>query len=205
MTRKKPLIVGLTGSIGMGKSTVAKTFARLGAAVLCADQIVHDLLAPGGAAVRKVAKLCPESLVRDHIDRKKLGAAVFQAPQKLQSLEAILHPLVWKARNAFIKQARREGKEVVLLEIPLLFETGADALCDVTICVTAPSAIQKERVLKRKNMSPQKFRAILKQQMPDRDKRRRANIVLRTDLGLAQMRKDVKHIWATLGREPNDA
>lgn len=193
------IILGLTGSIGMGKSTAAKMLAAMGCAVHCSDEAVHALLGPGGAAVKKVARIFPTSLRGDRIDRKRLGREVFGDPAKLRRLEAIVHPLVTRARERFLRQARREKFAVAVLDIPLLFETGLDQVCDATLCVTAPRAVQKERVLKRKGMSAEKFRAVLTQQLPDREKRARADYVVRSDRGRAAMRAALKEVLWELG------
>ena len=195
---KRPLIIGLTGGIGMGKSTAAEILRRSGLPVHNADHVVHGLLKRGGAAVARVARLCPESLKRGGIDRKILGAVVFHQPDKLAALERILHPLVRQAEKGFLHQARRMGKRAVVLEIPLLFETGAESRCDVTICVTAPKAVQRERVMQRPGMTAARLRSILARQMPDSERRRRADYVVRTGADIVTLRKDLLSILADL-------
>lgn len=176
-------ILGLTGSIGMGKSTAAAMFRRDGIAVHDADAAVHDLLRRGGAAVPAVAKAFPEAVRDGAVDRKALGALVFGRPEALRRLEAILHPLVRRRMRRFLQQAGRRGDRLVVLDIPLLFETGGERFCDAVAVVSAPRLIQRQRVLARPGMTPEKFAAILAAQMPDREKRRRADWVVPTGLG----------------------
>lgn len=176
-------ILGLTGSIGMGKSTAAAMFRRDGIAVHDADAAVHDLMRRGGAAVPAVAKAFPEALRDGAVDRKVLGALVFGKPEALRRLEAILHPLVRRRMRRFLQQAGRRGDKLVVLDIPLLFETGGERFCDAVAVVSAPRLIQRQRVLARPGMTPEKFAAILAAQMPDREKRRRADWVVPTGLG----------------------
>jgi dephospho-CoA kinase len=193
--KKRPLILGLTGSIGMGKSAAAKIFQGLGLPVYNADEAVHELLRRGGKAVKPVARLFPATLKKGAIERRALGREVFSASAKLRRLEKILHPLERRAERAFLLKARKRGAKAAVLEIPLLFETKADARCDLTLCVTASPAVQKERVMKRPGMTAAKFRAILKRQMPDREKRRRADVVVDTTKGLAATRRQVLRLW----------
>ncbi|MDR6293688.1 dephospho-CoA kinase [Inquilinus ginsengisoli] len=176
-------ILGLTGSIGMGKSTAAAMFRRDGIAVHDADAVVHDLLRRGGAAVPAVEAAFP-GVVRDGaVDRRALGAQVFGDPAALRRLEAILHPLVRRRLRRFLRQAGRRGDALVVLDIPLLFETGGERFCDGVAVVSAPRLLQRQRVLARPGMTTEKFAAILAAQMPDRDKQRRADWVVPTGLG----------------------
>lgn len=195
---KRPLVIGLTGSIGMGKSTAAKILGSFDLPVFCADTAVHALLAPGGKAVKPAARLFPGAAKDRGIDRKALGREAFASAAKLQRLEKILHPLVRRAEKEFINKAKKSKTPAVVLEIPLLFETGADKLCDVTLCVSAPRTVQKKRVLGRAGMTPARFRAILKRQMPDRTKRRRADFVVGTGKGYADTRRQLQRIVAVL-------
>jgi dephospho-CoA kinase len=188
------LIVGLTGSIGMGKSTAASILKSFGLPVHNADQAVHALLEKGGKAVRPVAKIFPEAVKNNAIDRAVLGKMVFGKPAQLKKLEKILHPLVVNAERAFIKQAKRDGLAAVVLEIPLLFETGAEKRCDITICVSAPKAVQKARVLKRKGMTAARFKAILARQMPAAEKCRRADFVVGTGISRANTKRQLQSI-----------
>ena len=191
---KSPLIIGLTGSIGMGKSTAAKILARMGLPIYSADAVVHSLLGPNGRAVTKVGKLFPTARRGAQIDRKKLGALVFGQPTLRCQLEAILHPMVREEEKKFLAAARKAKAPAVVLEIPLLFETGAEARCDLVLVVTAPKAIQQARVLKRRGMTAAKFKAILKAQLPDADKRRRADYVIKTGKGLADTRRQLVEV-----------
>lgn len=177
------IIIGLTGSIGMGKSLTAAMLRRLGGAVHSADAVVHRVLAAGGDAVPAVAAQFPQAHVQHAIDRKILGSLVFGQPEKLRRLEAILHPIVRQAEQEKIAQARAAGKKFIVLDIPLLFETGAEQRCDATISVTAPASVQRRRVLARPDMTPGKFAQILAAQMPDAEKRHRATYVVHTGYG----------------------
>lgn len=190
---KKPMIIGLTGSIGMGKSTAAKILRKMGLPIYSADKAVHDLLRKNGAAVKPVARLFPATLKNNAIDRRKLGREVFGVPAKLRKLEKILHPLVRKEEQKFLRQNHRAAG--VVLEIPLLFETAGEKRCDFVLVVTAPRKIQQARVMMRANMTPQKFRAIVKQQMPDSEKRRRADLVINTGKGLADTKRQLLKWW----------
>jgi len=185
----------------MGKSTCGRMLTRLGLPVLSADKIVHDLLAQGGVVEKKVAALYPQVCGKNGISRKKLASLVFSNPQIIAWLESLLHPLVFKACRAFIRQATQAGAPAVVLEIPLLFETGFDAACDVVVCASARAAVQKERVMKRAHMTVQKFRAVRRKQMSDTEKRKRADYVIRTDQGFAQARLQILTVWADIQRK----
>jgi dephospho-CoA kinase len=177
------IVVGLTGSIGMGKSTAATLLRRLGIPVYDADRAVHQLLARGGAAVPAVAARFP-AVVRDGaVDRATLGHIVFADPAQLRALEAILHPLVLVAQRRFLAAQARRRTRLVVLDIPLLFEAGSDRHCAAALVVSAPSFIQVQRVLRRPGMTAEKFAGIRAKQMPDREKRRRADVVIPTGLG----------------------
>ncbi|MDP9128565.1 MAG: dephospho-CoA kinase [Pseudomonadota bacterium] len=189
--RPKMLVIGLTGGIGMGKSTAARILSRLGFPVYHADRAVHDLLGKHGKAIPAVRRAFPESLRGGAISRKLLGRIVFDDPAKLRQLENILHPLVQEAERSFLREMRRAKVRAVFLEIPLLFETGAEARCDAVLCVTAPRAIQKARVLSRRGMTEVRLRAILKRQLPDLQKRRRADYIIHTGKGLADTRRQL--------------
>jgi dephospho-CoA kinase len=176
-------ILGLTGSIGMGKSTAASMLRALGLPVHDADAAVHALLTKGGKAVAAVERAFPGVVKDGAVDRKALGARVFGKPTELKKLESILHPLVRKAERAFLQQCRQKRHDVVVLDIPLLFETGGEKRCDGVVVVTAPQFLQSQRVMKRPGMTEARFRQILGSQMPDAEKRRRADWVVDTGLG----------------------
>ncbi len=195
---KGPVILCLTGSIGMGKSETARMFRRLGVPVFDADAAVHALLAKGGAAVKPVAAAFPGVEKAGAIDRKALGAKVFDNPPALRSLEGILHPLVHACERAFVSQARRRRAPVVVLDIPLLFETGGEHRCDYVAVVSAPKIVQRYRVLRRPGMTGDRLSRVLGQQMPDREKRKRADFVIRTGNGKAFALRQVKRIIRTV-------
>ena len=177
------IILGLTGSIGMGKSTAANMLRRLGVPLFDADAVVHRLLAPGGAAVRQVEAAFPG--VRDEaggIDRQRLGQRVFGQPEALRRLEAILHPMVRTAEKGFVARARGRREPLVVLDIPLLFETGSTGRCDFVLVVSAPPRLQRARVMRRPGMSAGRFAGIMRAQLPDPEKRRRADFVVVTAL-----------------------
>ena len=178
------ILVGLTGSIGMGKSTAAQALKRLGLPVHDADAVVHRLLAPGGRAVAAVLVAFPDVGTPDgSIDRRKLGAQVFGDAAALKRLEAILHPLVRTAKRRFLAAAARRRRRVVVLDVPLLYETGGERACDAVLVVSAPRFLQRQRVMARPGMTPEKFQGILAKQMPDAEKRRRTRYVIPTGLG----------------------
>lgn len=192
------MVLGLTGSIGMGKSVLARQFALLGAKVCNADDMVHSLMAKGGEAVGAVEKEFPGVAKNGAVDRKALGAIVFADVEKRKLLESILHPLVVAAEDAFIKKNRALGARLVVMDIPLLFETGGEKRCDAVVVVTAPPFIQKQRVMKRPHMTPEKFRCIVQSQLCDRDKRLLADFVVQTGLGKAYSMHRLKTILAEL-------
>lgn len=174
------VILGLTGSIGMGKSTAAAMFRLLGVPVHDSDAAVHRLLAEDGAAVAAVEAAFPGVARDGRVDRQRLAARVFGDPEALERLERILHPKVRQATLEFLKQQARARRPIVVLDIPLLFETGGERLCDAVVVVSAPAAVQAARVLSRPGMTRERFGAILAKQMSDREKRRRADFVVST-------------------------
>lgn len=178
-------ILGLTGSIAMGKSTAGRQLRRLGLPLHDADAAVHRLLARGGLAVPLIGKAFPGVVVGGAVDRQALGKAVFADPVALRRLEAILHPLVRRATRQFLARQRRRGQRLVVLDIPLLYETGGDKRCDAVAVVSAPLFLQRQRALSRAGMTEEKFTGILARQMPDHEKRRRADFVIPTGLGKA--------------------
>ncbi len=196
--KQKMMVLGLTGGIGMGKSTVAAMLRAFGFPVHSADEAVHALLGKGGAAVRAVAKAFPESLKDGAIDREILGQTVFHDPAQLERLEAILHPLARKAERAFVRRTRQSGARAAILEIPLLFETGAETRCDAVLCVTAPRKTQKERVLRRPGMTEGKFRRICARQMTNAERLRRADHVIPTGTTRAATEKSLRRVLSRL-------
>ncbi len=190
------IVLGITGSIGMGKSTLAAMLEEMGVPVHNSDMAVHEALSPGGAAFEEVAVTFPDAWdKKTHtIDRKKLGAIVFGDADKRKELEAIVHPAVWDSQNKFRMKYNRLGLKAVALDIPLLFETGAEERVDYTIVASAPFDIQRRRVLARPNMSEEKFAAILATQMPDNEKKRRADYVVETGMGLGHSRRALEKI-----------
>lgn len=185
------LLVGLTGSIGMGKSETAKMFARHGVPVCDSDATVHALYDKGGAAVEPVGAAFPGVVVEGRVDREKLSREVVGKPEALRKLEMIVHPLVGEAQRAALQAAAASGASMVVLDIPLLFETGGRARVDVVVVVSAPGDVQRQRVLARPGMTPEKLDAILLKQMPDADKRSRADFVVDTSQGLAHAEAQV--------------
>ena len=176
-------IIGLTGSIGMGKSTAAAMLRRLRVPVFSADAFVHQALRSGGVAVAPVSAAFPAAVENGTISRQALGRLVFDDAKALQRLEAILHPLVRPAEKRFIARQNLNRVRVAALEIPLLFETAADVLCDVVVVLTAPPFIQEARVLARAGMSRARFETIRARQMAERKKCARADFVISTGLG----------------------
>lgn len=174
----KPFLLGLTGSIGMGKSTAAAMFAEAGVPVWDADATVHALYAPGGAAVAPIAAAFPGAVRDGAVDRAALKAILSSDKQALSRLESIVHPLTTASRAAFI--AAHSDADLILLDIPLLFETGADAVCDAVLVVTAAPEVQRARVLARGQMTEAQLDMILARQMPDAEKRARADHVIET-------------------------
>ena len=196
MTR--PFVLGLTGSIGMGKSTTAGMFAAEGVPVWDADAAVHRLYSKGGAAVEAIGTLCPDAVVTGAVDRARLKSWIAADPKALARIEAAVHPLVAADRAKFIETAENKGAPIVVLDIPLLFETGADQNMDATLVVTASPDVQRERVLARPGMTEEQFQLILSRQMPDAEKRARADYVIET-LGLEQTAEDVRNLIAKIG------
>lgn len=191
--------LGLTGSIAMGKSNAAKTLRQLGVPVFDADAVVHRLLGPGGAAVGPVEAAFPG--VRDAagiVDRRLLGQRVFGDPPALRRLESIIHPLVRDAERRFVARARARRAPLVVLDIPLLFESGGIGRCDHVLVVSAPPRLQRERALRRSGMSERRFAEILNAQMPDAEKRRRADFVVATALGRNVTFKRLQAVLRTL-------
>lgn len=202
------LILGLTGSIGTGKSTTAKMFAELGVPVNDADRVVHELYA--GEAAPLIEAAFPGSTLNGRVDRGRLAATLIDHPERFAELEAIVHPLVRGKEKAFLETHRQNGAPAVLLDIPLLFETGGQDRVDHAVVVTCSPELQAERVLARPGMTEEKFKSILARQLPDAEKRKRADFLVETDHGIEAARKQVAAILHQLGvptakGEPGDA
>jgi len=195
---KRPMMVGLTGSIGMGKTETAKMFARLGIPVYDADAAVHRLYEKGGAAVPEIAKVFPDSVKDGRVDRAELTKLVTADKDAFKKLEQLVHPLVGQEQRAFLDEARAKGAEIVVLDIPLLFEAGGHARVDAIVVVSAPAHIQRARVLARPGMTEDKLDHILSRQMSDEEKRAKAHFVVETDKGLNHAFEQVKSIVAAL-------
>jgi len=180
------IVVGLTGSIGMGKTTASAMLRELGLPLFDADRVVHRLLSPGGAAVLSVAEAFPGVRAQNGgINRGLLGQRVFGDALELKRLEAILHPMVARNEKDFLGRVRARREPIAVLDIPLLFETGAESRCDYVIVVSAPAFLQRQRVLRRPGMTEIRLAAILRKQTPDHDKRRRADFTVPTGAGRA--------------------
>lgn len=194
------LKVGLTGSIGMGKSTVGKMIAARGVPLFDADATVHALYAPGGAAVAPVREVFPAAVPGDSVDRDVLSRLVLGKPDEIRKLESIVHPLVGMERQRFLAEAEARGEPFVVLDIPLLFEGKGRAGVDAVIVVSAPADMQKARVLVRPGMTEEKFAAILARQVPDADKRAGADYVVDTGVSLAETEARVAEVLVDLRR-----
>ncbi|MFM9941512.1 MAG: dephospho-CoA kinase [Hyphomicrobiaceae bacterium] len=190
------LLIGLTGSIGMGKSTAANRFRTQGIAVVDADAEVHKLYQ--GAAVAPIEAAFPGTTDPAGVDRQKLAATLLKDPSGFKRLEAIVHPLVHAAEKALLKAEADRGAAMAVLEIPLLFETGGEKRVDVTVVVSAPADMQRQRVLLRPGMTPEKFEQILSRQVPDAEKRRRADFVVDTSKTIPEAEAQVDKVIATL-------
>ncbi|MET0866681.1 MAG: dephospho-CoA kinase [Pseudorhodoplanes sp.] len=193
-------ILGLTGSIGMGKSTTAKLFAEEGVPVHDADAAVHALYE--GKAAPLIEAAFPGTTANGKVDRQKLGSVVVGDPEALKRLEAIVHPLVAQARDRFLAKARLDGAKTAVLDIPLLFEVGADKLVDAVVVVSAAPHIQRQRVMERPGMTAEKFEALLAKQVPDVEKRRRADFILDSSHGIEPARLQVREILKKVATMP---
>jgi len=194
-------VVGLTGSLGMGKSTTADFFAEEGVPVHDADAVVHRLYAGEAASVIEAA--FPGTTVDGRVDRVRLAEHVVGKPEALARLEAIIHPLVRREEEHFLSDARASGATIAVLDIPLLFETGADSRCDAVVVVSAPVEIQRKRALGRRGMTAEKLDALLAKQMSDEEKRRRADFIVDSSQGFDFARAQVRAILRTLKAKPN--
>ncbi len=193
-------VLGLTGSIGMGKSATAKMFAEAGVPVHDADAVVHQLYE--GAAAAKIEAAFPGTTTGGKVDRQKLGARVVGDTAAMKKLEAIVHPLVREARDRFLAEAEKRGAEIALLDIPLLFETGGEKDCDAVVVVSAPADVQRARALERPGMTEEKLAGLMAKQVPDAEKRRRADFVVDTSQGFDHARAQVKDILQAVAKMP---
>jgi dephospho-CoA kinase len=194
------IVIGLTGSIGMGKTETARMFAKEGVPVFDSDTIVHRLYDKDGAAVAPIAAAFPDVVVDGRIDRNMLAKHLGANSQDFARLEAIVHPLVHAEQEKFLKKASRKNARLAVLDIPLLFETGRDRDVDKIVVVSAPSDIQRRRVLSRPGMTEAKLAAILTRQLPDSEKRKRADFVVDSSRGLDHARGEVRRIIDVLSR-----
>ena len=194
------VILGLTGSIGMGKSTTAGFFAEAGAPVHDADAAVHRLYA--GAAASAIEAAFPGTTAGGKVDRARLGEQVIDDPAALKRLEAIVHPLVRRDEERFLQAAEGAGATVAVLNIPLLFETGGETRCDAVVVVSAPPEMQRARVMERPGMTEEKFASLLGKQVPDAEKRRRADFVVDTSKDLDSTRAQVRAILQAAAKLP---
>jgi dephospho-CoA kinase len=195
------IILGLTGSIGMGKSTVASMFAAEGVPVFDADAVVHRLQGPGGALVAEIERLFPGTTASGAVDRALLAGAVLAEPGGFERLEALVHPAVAAEREGFV--AEQAGAPLIVLDVPLLFEKGLAARVDKVAVVSAPEAEQRKRVLARPRMNEERFEAILARQMPDSEKKKRADFVIPTGGTLDETKAAVRAIIACLAAAPD--
>ena len=192
------LIVGLTGSIAMGKSKTASIFRKLGYKVFDADQTVHNLYDSDEVTIRAIGKLCPSSIIDQKVNRKQLSKCIEQDDGLLKKIEEVVHPRVQEVRSQFLEHAKQQQYPFVILDIPLLFETGrADELDKVIVVSTSPE-IQRQRALARPNLSPEKFEWILKKQVPDAQKRKRADFIVDTSISVEDATSQVEKIIAVL-------
>jgi len=192
------IVLGLTGSIGMGKSTTTRLFADAGAVTWNADAAVHALYAPGGAAVGPVGEVFPGVVIDGAVDRDRLARTLGDDRDAFRRLESIVHPLVAQGRLAELEAARAAGVRLAVLDVPLLFETGGDRTVDAVVVVTAPPEVQARRVLARPDMTRDRFDAILARQTPDAEKRARADFVVDTSNGIEAARAQVSAIVGTV-------
>lgn len=198
MATRRPIHVGLTGSIGMGKSETARMFAQLGVPVYDADAAVHRLYQAGGAAVEPIGAAFPGTVKDDAIDRVELSKRVTGDHAATQRLQAIVYPLMADERRKFLENAEKNGADIVVFDIPLLFETSGEGNMDAVVVVSAPSHIQRQRVLARPGMTEEKFDYLHSRQMPDEEKRAKAHFVVVTDKGLEHAFEQVKMILTEL-------
>jgi dephospho-CoA kinase len=194
------IVLGLTGSIGMGKSTTAKLFAEAGVPVYDADAAVHRLYE--GEAAPAIEAAFPGTTTNGKVDRNRLSACVVHDPAAMKRLEEIVHPMLGASRQKFLRDAEQSGAAVAVVDVPLLFETGGERNVDAVVVVTTSPELQRERILARPNMSEQKFEGILARQMPDAEKRRRAHFVVDTSHGLDPVRARIRDILEEAAKMP---
>ncbi|MFN4140627.1 dephospho-CoA kinase [Aestuariivirga sp.] len=188
------IVAGLTGSIAMGKSETARMFAARGIPVFDSDTAVHELYAKGGEAVPAIAALVPSAVTNGSVDRHKLAARVMEQPELLERIEASVHPLVRLRQKVFLEAAEASGSPIAVLDIPLLFETGREKEVDVVIVVSAKAELQRQRALSRPGMTAEKLSFILSRQLPDAEKRSRADYVVDTSVSLADTAREVDRV-----------
>lgn len=199
------VIVGLTGSIGMGKSETAKMFRRLGIPVYDADAAVHGIYAPGGSAVAPIEAAFPGVTGANGVDRDALAKRVLNDAAALKKLESIVHPLVALEQQKFLEQAAAQNAEIIVIDVPLLYETGGQKRVDCVVLVSAPYELQRERVLERAGMSEEKFQAILAKQVPDAEKRQQADFIIDSSQGLDAAMAQVEALMPLLKKIPAKA
>ncbi len=197
------IIIGLTGSIGMGKTTTAQMFREAGCPVFDADAAVHSLYTKGGEAVPLIRAVFPDAIKDGAVDRKVLGGHMRADPLNLQVLESFIHPMVGKKRAAFFKQAEADDADIVVLDVPLLFETGGHKFVHKVVVVTAPFEVQRERVLARPGMTEEMFKTLLSRQTPDKDKRKQADFLIFTHTGLEAAREQVQDVLKAIREDVN--
>jgi dephospho-CoA kinase len=197
---ERPFVLCLTGSLGMGKTTAARFFAEAGVPVHDSDAVVHALYE--GEAVPLVERAFPGSTAGGKVDRAKLGAMVIGDPAALARLEAIVHPLVGDSTDRFLAEAKERGAPVAVLDVPLLFEAGLECRCDAVVVVSAPAEMQRQRALDRPGMTEEKFAAILAQQMPDAEKRRRADFIVDSSKDFDHARAQIRDILRVVAKRP---
>jgi dephospho-CoA kinase len=200
MSGSPPFVLCLTGSLGMGKSTAAKFFAEAGVPVHDSDAVVHALYE--GNAASLIEQAFPGSTAGGKVDRAKLGEMVINDSAALARLEAIVHPLVFASREKFLAEAAARGAPVVVLDVPLLFETAADRRCDAVVVVSAPAELQRARAFKRPGMTDDKLYALLAKQMPDAEKRRRADFVIDSSQDFDHTRAQIRDILQSIAKMP---
>ena len=193
--------VGLTGSIGMGKSTVADMFKGFGYSVFDADKAVHDLYEKGGEGINIIKSFYPAAVINSAVDREILRSYIVENPDKIRELETLIHPLVKKLRDDFLKA--NQNKELLVFDIPLLFETGLNKTMDITVVVSAPYHVQHKRVMSREGMTEKIFSGLLAKQISDDEKKTMADIVIKTDESLNMTKSKVKDLISSLGVKVN--